>query len=120
MTLQECYALFGGSYEDVSSRLPRERMIEKFMLRFLDDASFSQLQKNLLEKDMEEAFRASHTLKGVAANLGFASLTKSASELTELLRSQNPDYSDAYDAVCRDYEQVRQAIESYKAAAGGQ
>ena len=31
MTIQECYAQLGGSYEDVITRLPSLRLIEKFV-----------------------------------------------------------------------------------------
>ena len=69
MTLQECYAAMGGNYEDVIGRLRSERLVQKFVLKFLDDGSYSLLCQSLEEKNYEEAFRAAHTIKGVCQNL---------------------------------------------------
>ena len=43
MTLQECYAALGGDYDEVIGRLRSERMVQKFVLRFLDDKSYELL-----------------------------------------------------------------------------
>ena len=50
MTLQECYAAMGGDYQGVMGRLPSERMVQKFVLKFLNDGSY-----DLLLRSMEEA-----------------------------------------------------------------
>ena len=71
MNINECYQAMGADYEEVFGRLRNERLITKFVLKFPGDPSFSQLQSTLEEKNVEEAFRAAHTLKGVAQNLGF-------------------------------------------------
>ena len=49
MTLQECYAAMGGDYQGVMGRLPSERMVQKFVLKFLNDGSY-----DLLLRSMEE------------------------------------------------------------------
>ena len=69
MNINECYQAMGADYEEVFGRLRSERLITKFVLKFPGDPSFSQLQSTLEEKNVEEAFRAAHTLKGVAQNL---------------------------------------------------
>lgn len=74
MNINECYQAMGADYEEVFGRLRSERLITKFVLKFPGDPSFSQLQSTLEEKNVEEAFRAAHTLKGVAQNLGFTPL----------------------------------------------
>lgn len=76
MNINECYQAMGADYEEVFGRLRNERLITKFVLKFPGDPSFSQLQSTLEEKNVEEAFRAAHTLKGVAQNLGFTPLYK--------------------------------------------
>ena len=65
MTLQECYEVIGGNYEDVLKRLRSEVLIRKFTLKFLEDKSYSQLKQALEDKNFEDAFRGAHTLKGV-------------------------------------------------------
>lgn len=115
MTLKECYDMFGGDYEDVSRRLPMEKMIEKFLFKFQDDKSYESLQEALREKNYEEAFRAAHTLKGVAQNLSFKSLGESSSALTEALRGkkEEPD-RELVKKVEKDYEQIIKCILEYK------
>ena len=71
MTLQDCYAALGGDYADVSARLHSDRLVQKFLLKYLDDPSFQQLCTAMEAKDYEQAFRAAHTIKGVCQNLSF-------------------------------------------------
>lgn len=73
-----------------SDSLRSERLITKFVLKFPGDPSFSQLQSTLEEKNVEEAFRAAHTLKGVAQNLGFTPLYEATATLTEVLPRRQP------------------------------
>ena len=49
MTLQECYGKLHGNYEDAKSRLAMDRLIEKFMLKFLDDTSMDLLKTSVAE-----------------------------------------------------------------------
>ena len=87
MTIQECYKEMGADYEEVFHRLPRESMVLKFALMFLNDDSYPKLEQSLKEGNAQEAFRAAHTLKGVCQNLGFTNLYQPAYELTEVLRA---------------------------------
>lgn len=88
MTIDQCYQALGGSFAEVSNRLPSVRLVEKFIGKFLDDGSFDALCAQMSAGSREDAFRAAHTLKGVCANLGFGRLLSSASRLTELLRPE--------------------------------
>ena len=65
MTLQECYTQLEGDYEGVLARLRSERMVQKFVLKFLNDKSYELLVTSLEAGNKEEAFRAAHTIKGV-------------------------------------------------------
>ena len=85
MTVQECYQNLGGDYSQVEKRLPSVSLIKRFITKFLDDGSFSELCQAMQAGQREQAFRAAHTLKGVCANLSFDRLGASASQLTELL-----------------------------------
>ena len=117
MTLKECYDALGGDYADVTSRLPSERFIQKFVLKFLEDGSYELLLRSLEAGNGEEAFRAAHTIKGMCQNLGFSKLSASSSELTECLRSGlNGDYTALLEQVRRDYQQAAEAIAAFKAS----
>ena len=116
MNINECYQAMGADYEEVFGRLRNERLITKFVLKFPGDPSFSQLQSTLEEKNVEEAFRAAHTLKGVAQNLGFAPLYAAAATLTEVLRAGNlPEDDKMMNAVAKEYERTVAAIEQLNA-----
>lgn len=65
MTIKECYEAMGGDYEDVLKRLMNEARIQKFALMFKKDPSMSQLTQAMDAGDVETAFRAAHTLKGI-------------------------------------------------------
>lgn len=90
MTLQEFYARVGGDYNATLSRLPSEALVKKFILKYPGDPSFAQLKDALAAQDWELAFRASHTLKGVAQNLGMDRLYKAAAALCDAVRGPKP------------------------------
>ena len=90
MTLKECYAALGGNYDEVMGHLRSERLVQKFVLKFLNDGSYQLLQDSLAAGNREEAFRAAHTMKGVCANLAFNDLLASSEALTEALRDGKP------------------------------
>lgn len=89
MNIQECYEAIGGSYEEAKGRLQMDALIEKFARMFISDESYSQLVDAMEKKDVDAAFRAAHTMKGVCQNLSFTELGKVSSDVTEFLRSAN-------------------------------
>ena len=120
MTLKECYAAMGGDYDEVISRLRSEKLVNKFVLRFLDDKSYDQLCAAMEAKNYEEAFRAAHTIKGVCSNLAFTVLGKSSSELSEALRNgYTPEADGLVEQVKEEYQQTVAAIRAYQEASGG-
>ena len=122
MLLKECYDSFGGSYEDVKSRISSDAIIQKFALRFLSEPSFDNLKVSLADENYEEAFRAAHSLKGVCANLSFMKLGASSSELTEELRGKNAQSVDKdlcmklLEKVTEDYNEVIAALKKLEQA----
>jgi len=116
MTLQECYAKLGGDYEAVSSRLPSEKFIQKYVLKFTEDKTMRLLEESWQSENFEEAFRAAHTIKGMCQNLSFTRLEASSSELTEALRGgKSPQADELLGRVREDYERTINAIKEYKA-----
>ena len=95
MTIKQCYQAMGADFEEIFQRIPSEAMIRKFAVKFPEDKSFAELTKALEQGDVETAFRAAHTIKGLCLTLGFSHLTAPASELTELLRAGRLDGSEA-------------------------
>ena len=85
-TLAEVYEKAGGNYQDALERLMNDKLIDRFLKKFPSDESYAQLKDFLAAGNLDEAFRAVHTLKGVAYNLSLTRLGDAASELTEVLR----------------------------------
>ena len=80
------------------------------------DPCFSDLKTALSRRDTEAAFRAAHTLKGVAQNLGFSDLQRTASELTEALRGAKPLMQpELLDAVRISQKQIADAMKELDA-----
>ncbi|MGN0968482.1 MAG: Hpt domain-containing protein [Oscillospiraceae bacterium] len=117
MTIQECYEALGGDFAQAERRLLSAGLVRKFIAKFLDDDSFSQLCRAMEDGRREEAFRAAHTLKGVSANLGFGRLLASAQRLTEALCPETEPIAEGavplLEEVRRDYESAVCAIRTY-------
>ena len=98
MTIKECYEAIGGDYEAVYQRMmKKDSLIMKFTKKFLNDTSYKSLKDNLSGGNIEEAFRAAHTLKGVAQNLAFENSCFSSSYTSDhLSRSKSLIRSTVY------------------------
>lgn len=119
MTLQECYAEIGGDYEDVTARLRSERLVQKFLLRFLEDTSYELFCTSMKEKNYEEAFRAVHTVKGICQNLSFTRLLKSSSEMSDALRNGwTPEADELTDGFSADYRCTVDGIRKFREELG--
>lgn len=105
MTIQECYQQLGGDFLEVKKRLPSVNLVKKFITKFLDDSSFSELCLAMEEGNREKAFHAAHTLKGVSANLGLNRLLSTVTLLTEQLRTETADIPDEAYLFCEDVKQ---------------
>ena len=116
MQVEECYQLFKGSYEDVKSRLLKDELIRRLVVKFLADPSYDRLAAAMEQKDYGEAFRAVHTLKGVSQNLSFDCLSESTHLMTEALRQwESPPVDEEaceklWKQVSADYALVADAI----------
>ena len=119
MTLQECYAAMGGNYDEVLGRLRSDRLIRKFVLKFVDDGSYQLLLDSMASRNYEDAFRAAHTIKGVCQNLGLTRLLDSSSRLREALRhGYTPEADGLAEPGGRDYQDTVGAIRAFQASVG--
>lgn len=112
MDLKTCYEQLEGDYQAVMGRLRQEERVAKFLRLFQADESFALLTRSLEAQDWPEAFRAAHSMKGVALNLGLTALASTSSELTEALRAGAPaqDPGPLYQAVKTHYDKTIAAI----------
>ncbi|MDO4807946.1 MAG: Hpt domain-containing protein [Coriobacteriales bacterium] len=121
MTLQELYDRIGGDYAEAIGRLRMEKLITRFIVRFLSDTSCKDLQAAWAAGDERAAFDAAHAAKGVCANLSLVELASVASSITEALREGNESLraQTDVDALVADlgqkYDNTIQNIEAYAA-----
>ena len=123
MDVKAFYEAIGGNYDEAIGRLMRDSMIEKYVKKFVNDQTFETLRAAIQENRVDDAFAAAHTLKGVAMNFAFATLSRSATKLTDSLRPQNRDAltpgmaETLFADVQADYEAVIAQIERCAASA---
>jgi len=117
MTLKDCYMQMGADYEETVQRLRSESLIQRIILKFPQDPSYQELCQALADGNIEVAFRAAHTLKGVCQNLGFKNLYEPSAELTERLRPlQETETDDLMQKVTEEYNRTVKAIEDFQNA----
>ena len=83
---------WGGDPRSALYRLAGDRELYwKLLCRYSEEKEWEEVPRQLEQGDIVKAFRGTHTLKGVAANLGLLPLYDLLSFLTELLREQEED-----------------------------
>ena len=113
MTIKECYDAMGADYQNTLNRIPNEAFIKKFELKYLDDNSYANLKEAIAAGNVEEAFRAAHTLKGVCLNLGFDNLYIASSAITEIFRAgELAGAEEAFEEVEKQYNITVNAIKA--------
>ena len=107
-------ASIGGDYGEAKARFQNDERIVRFLNMFPGDDSMQNLTNAMNTGDTTTAFRAVHTLKGVALNLGLGSLAHASSQMTEALRGQDKlpeSVQPLYEAVQKEYAAVCSALE---------
>lgn len=112
MELKDFFEKVGGNYDEVIGRLRKDSLITKYLGLFGSDDSFANLKAAIASKDWQAGFAASHTLKGLAANLGLENLRAAASDICENLRHGEPDgtVDSQLESVEAAYEEASCAI----------
>lgn len=85
MNIQEFYDSIDESYENVSSRMMgNQKLVEKFVRKFLDDPTYGQIKEAVDKMDYDEILRTTHTMKGIASNLEFTHLQQKLPVIGEI------------------------------------
>ena len=109
MDIKEFYASLGVNSEDPLRRFGSQALLRKYLNRLLSDQTFDTLGAALAQGDCEQAFRAAHTLKGVALNLDLGPVVQFSSQLAEALRhaqSIPPEAGPLYEELSRSYRAI--------------
>lgn len=107
---------WGVDWNEILDRfMGNEDLIAKFMFKFLNDQSMSELTQNLQDGNVQGAFKAVHTLKGVGANLGLKGFLTPVCELTEILRAGSMEgYEEKYNEIKPKYEELIAILTKYQ------
>jgi len=112
MTVQEFYDVTGGDYQGVSELLMSDELIMTFLKKFSKSCGYDELEAAVCAGDIEQSFRAAHTLKGTSANIRLTRLQDAASDLTEQLRPRTAPADEALMELVRvRYREIMEAIE---------
>lgn len=111
MSPKEVYEILHGDYSAIFAAVRNEAVVSRLLKMLQNDKSMEKLAKGIALSDPEEAFRAVHTLKGVALNLHLDVLAARAIDLTEILRPRTLiGYQNAYMALTEEYNRTIQTI----------
>ena len=85
----------GVNTDDGLSRcMGNEAFYFKLIGKVVDDKNFEALEEAVAAKDLDAAFDAAHSLKGVLGNLALTPIYDPVFEVTELLRARSDiDYA---------------------------
>lgn len=108
---------------DIDTTLERfmgnKELYIKFLIKFTSDVSMQELESAVMCMNLEKAFNAAHTLKGVTGNLGLESIYTLIEPYVELLRGLNgiplsvqkeTEVKESFEAIKRAYNQVYDII----------
>ena len=114
MTLDQFYRAAGGTAAEAAPRLGGADHALRFLRLFPLDDSFPQLSEALGRGDVQTAFRAAHTLKGIGYNLGLNRLGNRAAALCEVLHTGSVPAPELLRQLTEEYCCVIDAIHELK------
>lgn len=111
MTLDDLRAFGANVDEGLGRCMGMEAVYLRLAGTIKNEAGFSRLEDALAAGDLDEAFEASHALKGVLGNLSLTPLYDPMNELCEALRASNRqpgyDYAPLLATITERLEQFR-------------
>lgn len=81
--------------------------------KFAADKSYNCMLDAIRNNDVDKAFEAAHSLKGVSGNLGFTELFDEVAIITEVFRNKSMDYDiNNLENIRNNYKKVIDIIEN--------
>jgi HPt (histidine-containing phosphotransfer) domain-containing protein len=106
----------------LSRMLNKEEMYKKFLTKFKADTNIQKLvaiMENGGYSDLNnrpEIFNITHTIKGVAGNLGLTDIYESSGALCEMTRSDESDrsrFDENYEKLLESYDKLKKVLDLY-------
>ena len=103
----------GCDTDDGLSRcMGNEAFYFKLIGKVIDDKNFQALEDAVAAKDLDKAFDAAHSLKGVLGNLALTPVYQPVYEITELLRERRDvDYSGYLKTISDKRKEIAALME---------
>ena len=120
MTIQELYALVGGSYQQALGVLRQERLIDRYVRRFPENDAMARIGAAVQDMDGAGIFESAHAMKGLCANLGFDRLADAAGALADAFRPggarrlTGPELLESFSALEALYNRTVEGIRAYE------
>lgn len=114
-SMQEKLEDYGMDYKGTLERfMGNEGLYLRVLGKLEKDDNAQKLQEAIDAGDLNAAFNAAHTLKGVAANLGLSPLLEAVNAIVEPLRrrEQSADYVMLSEAVSEQFEKIVQLVKN--------
>jgi len=114
MTVRECYDKMGGNYDEALSRLMKEERMAKYLGKFPLGGELNEMDQAIAAGDWETAFRAVHTLKGMALNLSITPLAEASAIFCDEIRPGVAPKNDITQMVAAVHSAYDVAIAAIK------
>lgn len=108
-TFKELFEEYGGDYTTTMARfMNNETMYMKFLNMLFRDDSLNKLSEAIINNDLNSAFEAAHTLKGVVANMGLTPMYEAVNVIVEPLRERKEcsEYPAMLEKIQSEYTRV--------------
>ncbi|MBR3242382.1 MAG: Hpt domain-containing protein, partial [Parasporobacterium sp.] len=108
LTIEKLKEFGANTDEGISRCMGNEEFYLKVVKMMLDDNAMDKLKAALDENDLDKAFEAAHSLKGVTGNLSMTPISEPTIEITELLRARTQmDYSDLFEKISTEWDKLK-------------
>lgn len=121
MGFQKIFEEYGADYQATMERfMNNEGMYLRLLDMLFQDDNLAKLGSALEAGELDRAFEAGHTLKGVTGNMGLEPLFRVLGELVEPLRAgeKREDYLAMYERVQAEFKRVEAFRDKLKGAEG--
>ena len=118
---KEIFENYGGDYNSTMPRfMNNESMYLKFLNMLFKDDNLKKLNDAIQSGDLEKAFEAAHTLKGVVANMGLTPMYNAVCVIVEPLRAKrgDADYNAMLSDIEKEYEKTGSGIRRFRDGSG--
>lgn len=106
----------GINIEQVLNRFcNNEALLRRFICKFPQEKTYQSFKDAFLSADLKLAEQHAHTLKGIAANLGFEALCEKCSVMVAELRGARSCLDNKFEAINKEYARITDRISEFMA-----